>query len=277
MARRLLYFPLLVNEIKRHFGSISRGVVEAGGAGLQESSSVSSLRSSRSLQCEKTTSAVTSTWFTCKFNDETLVIPLHLPIGLIFDLVAVRNTDNNTTHSLPWKLEFHISNTKTPADTLNPSPHFPLEHYAPFADESHLSGFYFSALKEADHLRSGSAKNVMNLSRAEQIQLWESLRGGECDRFWRINQKLIGNSVVKSVPIKFWICNNDKGALSRFQFLVPYTNPSKFLHELLSEEFARSFKRILLHGVDLPTNVTLEELNCNWNYADNFINLLLVT
>lgn len=292
MARRLLYFPLMVNEIKRHFGSISRSPKETETANLLSGVPPSSLSFSNSASCQASSQESLSTaqsishvtWFTCKINDEkNLIIPLHLPIGLLYDLISTFKTQKeNCSCFLPWKLEFHISTSSPPIssqDSINLLEQ--VVNYTPFPDESQLSSFYFSSLKEADHLRSGSARNVMNLSRAEQLQLWESVKGAEFERFWRINQKLIANtSGTRCIPIKFWICELKNLKMTRLQFPVPF-NSTSTLKDLLISEFSEKFvteqlKQVCLHAVQVPLSITLEELNWNWNYSDNFIHILLI-
>lgn len=265
---------MLVNEIKRHFGSISRTELKQRDfLGLSVESSTSFSESSASLHStnnskssQQNISTEQNWWFTCKFNEKDCLIPLHLPIGLIFDLLM-----NSGTVSLPWKLEFHIS-YDSPIEQNVISP---VLNYSALPEESTLTSFYFSALKESDHLRSGSAKNVMNLSRAEQLQLWESLKGGECEKFWRTNQKLLSISSSKSVPIKFWIFDGKN--FSRFQF--PVQELCGTLRQVLLTEFSDLFiekiQNVCLHGISIPLNIKLEELNYNWNYADNFINIII--
>ena len=283
MARRLLYLPLTVNEIKRHFGSISRTSKESETTSALFSFSNSAnlpASSQESLAATSTQSAsITSThvtWFTCKVNEEGLILPLHLPIGLLYDLVSCFNKESN----LPWKLEFHISSS-SPSPTLSNDSNLLAQvvNYTAFPDESHLSSFYFSNLKEADHLRSGSARNVMNLSRSEQLQLWESVKGSEFDRFWRINQKLITPGNAKNIPIKFWICQRGAFKITKLQF--PIQANLKTLKDLLISEFSEKFVQeqlheICLHGIQIPLTIELDELNFNWNYSDNFINILLI-
>lgn len=287
MARRLVYFPMLVNEIKRHFGSFFRSNNRDEPADFEFDDRDSSF-SRRSLSASPISSRSASTissaeglssvaincpsfwWFTCKFEENDLMIPLHFPIGLIYDLI---NCLRGNPLQIPWKLEFNLSNkspvlTNSYYSTILDSSII----YTPFPDESCMTSFYFATLKEADHLRSGSAKNVMNLTRSEQLQLWESLKGGEFDRFWRINQKLIGSNLPRSVPIKFWVITPEL-QVTRFQFPISSNQSLKSLLETEFNSFA--VKTVLLHGVDLPLDVTIEELNYNWNYADNFLQIIL--
>lgn len=276
MARRLIYFPMLINEIKRHFGSITRAELRqidfSGLFALESSFSFSESSASFDSSQQSTSKTIeTNWWFTFKFNEKDCLIPLHLPIGFIYDLLM-----NLGTVSLPWKLEFHIShdlNEPIERNLINQN-----LNYSPLPDESSLTCCYFSALKESDHLRSGSAKNVMNLSRSEQLQLWEALKSGECEKFWRINQKLILISSVKSVPIKFWIFDSSQSKLFRFQFPIQQ-DLSSSLKQILITEFSDSFidkiENVCLHGISVPLTIKLEELNYNWNFSDNFINIII--
>ena len=271
MGRRLAYFPMLINEIKRHFGSICREA-PSDDDNFERSPSSKSVIVGGPFW-----------WFTCKFDEkeggenenenQSLIIPLHFPIGLIFDLVTVFN-GREGSRNLPWKLEFHISTTNDISTNYSVFTG-DVTNYLPFPDESSLSSFYFSNLKEADHLRSGSARNVMNLTRAEQLQLWDAFKGGEYDRFWRNNQKLLdGPSRPRSIPIKFWLFH----ATEIFRFQFPVTNPALTVDSLLKTEFPNiKITRAILHGVDLPMEtVTIEELNYNWNFADNFLQIILI-
>lgn len=290
--------PLLVNEIKRNFGSLARSGTRNGNFILDdEAFNSSSLNSSRSnsptgtntpttpTPTTPTTTTTNTPCFTCKLNTQNLVLPLHLPIGLIYDIyrtfVTNQNNEINCTDcTLPWKIEFHPSSPLNNQNNLL----FPVQT---LIDETSLTSIYFSALKEADHLRSGSARNVMNLSRAEQLQLWESLKAGDFERFWKINQKIISpiQSETRSIPIKFWICQPRQSKLSRLQFPIQVSSQLKTLKQLLESEFTPFFLAenlicLSCHGIrfslDAVNQISLDELNLAWSYGDNFINLLLV-
>lgn len=287
MARRLLYFPLLVNEIKRHFGSISRTLIsETNNISFSNSEasreSVSLSIQSQQSQTQQTVQCAQSTQyaFTCKVNEKDLILPLHLPIGLLYDLVSSFKDES----ALPWKLEFHIFSSSSPSPSTSNDSNL-LNQVINFPDEQQFSSFYFSNLKEADHLRSGSARNVMNLSRSEQLQLWESVKGSEFERFWRINQKLIVNGgSSRSIPIKFWICDRANFKITKLQFPIPPAAANQTtLKDLLISEFSEQFvnenlslSSVCLHGIRVPLTIHLDELNYNWNYSDNFINILLL-
>ena len=96
----------------------------------------------------------------------------HWPIGLLYDY-HTRNPASTSLGPLsvspsppppllPWKLRLHLS--KPPLDRL---------HTGPSLDTCKTS--FMSMLKEADFVRYGSTKRVVNLRRQEQDALWQGL------------------------------------------------------------------------------------------------------
>lgn len=112
----------------------------------------------------------------------------HYPIGLLYDILCISERSYQQqpdTEPLPWCINVHFQNY--PAGNL-------------FRDQSKTTArdFFMSMIKEvktrkdiysanfhvaltlaycfqADFLRFGSTKRVMNLSKSDQSQLWESL------------------------------------------------------------------------------------------------------
>lgn len=82
----------------------------------------------------------------------------HYPIGLLFDLNA--NVDQ-----LPWGITLHFKDLPSSQVLLKPTPET-------------MQDMFMSMVKEADFLRNGSTKKVMNLSKRDQTQLWQSLAAG---------------------------------------------------------------------------------------------------
>ncbi|PWN34205.1 uncharacterized protein FA14DRAFT_161682 [Meira miltonrushii] len=82
---------------------------------------------------------------------------------------------------LPWRLVLRIGNA--PLDKI---------HSAPGLDNCRSS--FMSMVKEADHVRYGSTKRVVNLRRTEQDQLWDGVIQHDFDVFWSVASKLIPNA-----------------------------------------------------------------------------------
>lgn len=82
---------------------------------------------------------------------------------------------------LPWRLVLRIGNA--PLDKI---------HSAPGLDNCRSS--FMSMVKEADFVRYGSTKRVVNLRRTEQDQLWDCVIQHDFDVFWSVASKLIPNA-----------------------------------------------------------------------------------
>ncbi|KAJ3091808.1 autophagy protein 5 [Phlyctochytrium bullatum] len=118
-------------------------------------------------------------------------VPLkwHYPIGLLYDLHAAQALQLTSTSplptvppNLPWHLTLHISNF--PSDKLFRSI-TPADHF-------------MAQLKETDHIRNGSAKRIMALSKKDQTALWRAVVEGDHDMYWEINRKiLLGSSSLE--------------------------------------------------------------------------------
>lgn len=89
-------------------------------------------------------------WYS--YQDEPL--KWHYPIGLLHDLLQ--------EVSLPWSISVHVRDYPT-AKLLRGS----------------AQDMFMSMIKEADFVRHGSTKKVMNLSKKDHSLLWQSLGSGK--------------------------------------------------------------------------------------------------
>lgn len=300
LESRLSYLPLLIPQVRRHFASLmsqaqaqsntnNNNVTRLSGEFDDfEEERLSSASRSRSLSSVNGSS--NEGFFTAVFGEERIGLPWHLPLGLLFDLnCCCRLSDSgqseetdtkrsnfalNAIKSLPFKITFHLSPTAHlfTQERLLPS----LSLTAPIPLEEALTSIYFAALKESDYVRCGSAKNVMNLSRTEQMQLWESVKTGHFDRFWRTNVKLTGFS-VKALPVKLWLLSA-QGEVRRFAVSVRVEKEALTLKEWLIAEFGAeaSSMAVLCHGILVPEQVRIQDLAASFCYADNFLHLILL-
>lgn len=86
---------------------------------------------------------------------------------------------------LPWNIRLRLS--KPPADRLHSNSGL----------ESCKTSF-MSMIKEADFVRYGSTKKVVNLRKQEQDTLWDGIVSHDYDVFWSIANKLVPNASVSS-------------------------------------------------------------------------------
>lgn len=85
-------------------------------------------------------------------------IARHYPVGLLFDL-------KTNAAELPWCITLHFKDLPLSQILQKPTPET-------------VQDMFMSMVKEADFLRNGSTKKVMNLTKRDQTQLWQSLAAG---------------------------------------------------------------------------------------------------
>ncbi|XP_037450568.1 autophagy protein 5-like [Triticum dicoccoides] len=95
---------------------------------------------------------VDTVWFEYK----GLPLKWYIPIGVLFDLLCAEP-------ERPWNLTVHFRGY--PADILSPC-----------EGEDSVKWNYNNSLKEAAFIITGNSKNVMNMSQADQLAMWESVR-----------------------------------------------------------------------------------------------------
>jgi hypothetical protein len=317
MTSRLTYLPLLLPQIRRHFNGLARSL--DAGSTLQTNDRLSldtsepnpaqkpasgsnSGRSSPTLLAQSVAKSHSSSpvagsssainlpfnfYFTCSLNDAKVFLPWNLPVGLLFDLFRLASAAADHC-CIPWRLALLClsSSSSSPlsldtetvlASCIPTAPVLPLS-------EDALVSFYFASLKEADYTRcGGSARNVMNLSRAEQVQLFEAVRADQFDRFWKINSKLVGghmSSGIKSIPVKCFIIHEQKRALiKRVQVPISPEDQGQTLGCWLSAEFPSLSSnpfQCILHGAEVPPEIKLIDLAMNCAFADNFLYLIII-
>lgn len=119
-------------------------------------------------------------WYAKESNDHaTLTNPntRQYPVGLLFDLHA---TDLSKT----WNLTLHFKDLPSDSILLKPTPETMQDMFMSMikeVDRAHtqMPPFFDEVLVfQADFLRNGNIKKVMNLSKRDTTQLWDSLASG---------------------------------------------------------------------------------------------------
>lgn len=249
-------------------------------------------------------------WFT--FDE----IPLKWqhPLGLLYDLFAnapphqagdvtssvvgsaidePSHPSGSDSNSPLWTLIIHFSQ---PPHSL-----IPLS-----ADGRVLHDAFINSVKEADHLRNGTAKAIMSLSQADSATLWRSVETQDLTEFQRVNDKLLNpasGAPLRRVPIRVYLPSAtppaedalaesatietrtaQRGTLRVVQAPVtpkqqngePHTLGTA-LNSILPSVFPsrRSYIHALpvLHGANVPMSADLEDLMRGAAYADGWINI----
>lgn len=85
------------------------------------------------------------------------------------------------TSRLPWKIKLRLS--KPPTEKLHSN-----------AGLESCKTSFMSMIKEADFVRYGSTKKVVNLRKQEQDTIWDAVVAHDYDLFWSVAQKLVPNA-----------------------------------------------------------------------------------
>ncbi|KAI8582292.1 hypothetical protein K450DRAFT_228269 [Umbelopsis ramanniana AG] len=193
----------------------------------------------------------------------------HYPLGLLYDILCISEPSYlqmEDTKSIPWNIKVHFRN-------------YPAAHL--FRDQSAATAqdFFMSMIKEADFLRYGSTKRVMNLSKSDQTQLWESLCSNDFDSFWKVNQRLIpvDDQVVRHIPLRLYLPDDCPVIQDR---VSPRTEDGE---ELTMEQIIRellptldtSKSKAVCHGVIVPFDTPIIWASRNLAYPDNFLHIAL--
>lgn len=164
MASRCGYLPLLLPQIRRHF---SRWIGKSSAGGKLD---------------------LSTPWFSHGVDP----LNWHYPVGLLHDLALAKgNESSNGTSLRPWTLTIHFNVEAYPTAILPfTDPDLSMTRSmlvegvdctgAQMASSMTLQNAFYSSLKQADCLRFGSCKRMMNLSKTAQIQLWDSLWTRTC-------------------------------------------------------------------------------------------------
>lgn len=225
-------------------------------------------------------------------------VPLkwHLPVGLLYDIYALSPQNVESQLPLPFRLTFHSSNASSTsqngtANLIKPEPVV-------------LHDSFINSIKEADFLRSGTAKPIMSLSAADSKALWSSTQTNDLQTHSRVYSSLLPNQ-FRNIPMRVYLPSSpnqdpNKAQIKVLQshvppFIVPVSpNPATHrvptqgqpqtlgtaLHTMLPNLFPSRRTPILgrpvLHGAVVPMGANLEEL-ARWAcYADGWLGVVVV-
>ncbi|KAI8994469.1 autophagy protein Apg5-domain-containing protein [Pilobolus umbonatus] len=182
----------------------------------------------------------------------------HYPLALLHDIHSPPN--------MPWSITLHFNNL--PTDILLKDPTM-----------DNMQDVFMSMIKEADYLRHGSTKKVMNMSKRDQTQLWESVITDQCDTFWTVNRHLVDSIPIKNIPLRIYLSETSPV----IQELVSaedasdedYTIGSVIMKMIPPIAPLIDSISILLHGVEIPPETPIEWACTNLIYLDNFLHVVL--
>ncbi|KAG0359608.1 autophagy protein Apg5-domain-containing protein [Gamsiella multidivaricata] len=209
------------------------------------------------------------------YDYEGTPLKWHYPIGLLYDIHGLQASSGRGMNGslLPWKITVHFQNF--PADKLIKSQ----------AVDS-CQDYFMSMIKEADYLRNGSTKKVMNMSKSDQTQLWDGLWSNNYDRFWGMNHKLMLNDGVmaRSLPIRIYLPENCPVMQDPVSPVDENSQPRtlrQVLHHSLPDLFplvetGPPVAAAMIHGITPSLDTSAIWVSQNMSYPDNFLHLVII-
>ena len=231
-------------------------------------------------------------------NDD-ISLKWHLPVGLLYDIYALSSSAPDSPRPLPFKLTIHFSN----ASSSSPNGAVNLIKPEPVV----LHDSFINSVKEADFLRSGTAKPIMSLSAADSRALWSATQENDLQTYSKVYDSLLPNQ-FRNIPLRVYLPTSPDQELGKAQikvlqsqippFITPLNPPSSSpaaqrsaaqaqrqtlgtaLHTMLPNLFpsrrAPILARPILHGAVVPMGSNLEDL-ARWAcFADGWLGIVVV-
>jgi autophagy-related protein 5 len=231
------------------------------------------------------------------FTYDNVPLKWHLPLGLLYDVYVLSTQDAGpdplSPPPLPFKLTLHFTPDPERPSVLDATPVV-------------LHDAFINSVKEADFLRSGTAKPIMTLSAQESKALWTSTQDNDLATFSKIHGNLVPPpGQMRNIPLRVYLPSSPaqdptKAQIKVLQSHIPPTttgvgptSPAALrtgstaqpqtlgtaLHQLIPSLFPSRRTPILatplLHGTPVPMSAQLEEL-VRWAcYADGWLSVVL--
>ncbi|KAG0053037.1 autophagy protein 5 [Gryganskiella cystojenkinii] len=177
---------------------------------------------------------------------------------------------------LPWKVTVHFQN-------------YPGDKLLSAAQGEGCKDAFMSMIKEADYLRNGTTKKVMNLSKADQTQLWDGILKNDYNQFWDVNHRLVLNdgAAPRHLPVRIYLPGNCPVIQEPVIPLDEQDTPrtlGQILNDALPALFPlncdnatpRPSAGALIHGIRPSLDTSILWASQNLAYADNFLHLVII-
>ena len=213
-------------------------------------------------------------------------------------VMSVRDSSTDQTASgalLPFTLVLHFAHTmaSTNVNLINPDP-------------VTMHDSFINSVKEADFLRSGTAKPIMTLNAADSKALWSSTQENDLGTFAKIHQALLpAAGQMRDIPLRLYLPSSSEDDATTAQMRVMQSHvapvvmgpsPSSAaqaraaanvqpqtigtaLHSLLPGLFPSRrtpiIARPILHGAQVPLSASMEDLVRYGCYADGWLSVVV--
>lgn len=158
---------------------------------------------------------------------------------------------------------------------------FPVKQLMRCPSTNSVHEHFAMQIKASDCLKNGSTKKVMNLSKQDQLTLFEALEQLDEQRFWSINRSLcIPENIQRgflSLPVRIY--DLVTGEMTQ-QLIAPFLeNKDTTAQDMLIKwkllTVEGKLPLLWSHGFVVPLTTSLIWLVLNASYPDNFVHLLL--
>ena len=138
------------------------------------------------------------------FTFENVALRWHLPVGLLYDLHVLSTQDVGQDTPVqtatiegkaqPFRLTIHFStSSKSESKFIDSSP-------------ATVNDAFINSVKEADFLRSGSAKPIMSLNAIDSKLLWSSTENSDLTAYARIHAGLLPRDTPwRNIPLRVYL------------------------------------------------------------------------
>lgn len=134
------------------------------------------------------------------FTYDSVPLKPHLPVGLLYDIHVLSTSDVDPKHKVkatPFRLTVHFS---LPSATVSNSTTSPVIPILP-QTQVLLQDAFINSTKEADFLRSGTAKPIMSLSAVESQCLWTATLANDLPTYSKIFASLLPGAGTSSTQM----------------------------------------------------------------------------
>lgn len=230
------------------------------------------------------------------FTFDGVPLKWHLPLGLLYDMYVMSVRDPSLEKALlPFRLTLHFQagSVTERFNLISPDP-------------ITMHDSFINSVKEADFLRSGTAKPIMTLPEADSKALWTATQHNDLATYARVHQMLLpATGQMRNIPLRIYLPSSSEedptsaqmrvlqahvapsmtstgqstAAQARFGNITHPQTLGAALHNLLPALFPSRrtpmVARPILHGAEVPLNSTLEEL-ARWAcYADGWLSVVV--
>ncbi|KAJ2896802.1 autophagy protein 5 [Coemansia aciculifera] len=151
----------------------------------------------------------TDIWFEYKGQ----ALKWHYPIGLLYDMLV--SDVHRGDAELPWSLTLHVR--KLPTAKIIAQPNGQL-----------MRDMFMAMIKEADFIRNGSTKRVMDLSKNDQMQFLDGLETHSYEKYFAIHSIIVPPTVDSRAPVQSSASSTSSGGQKARGAMQPKAIPVRF-------------------------------------------------